>query len=553
MKTKVIVRTGGFKIMTNPDDYATIQRFLERMHQQEFVKSPVKQGGSVKWVNQKKLKAVWYTKRSLRDIVVHHSYLDEFRRYCKHLDISYVNEAPIAGDKTFLTMLPSYTPKPAQVPYVSFLSSPEHGRYRTLGASTGAGKTASHLAAIVRMGLRSITYIPANLRDNWLGAIDKFVNAEPDDVLYIAGKDALIEYQNKILAGDNKPAIVLMSIPTMRSYLATYDGGTFPMSPMEFLDKGGFGISGVDEAHKDAHYHMISSSVANCANHLYLSATIISDDEYLSDIQNRTMPVSGRCPVPPPSDHIEYKAYRYGYTQFIPKFKGMMGYSHAMLEGELAILPTLRDAYYLMLAKIIWAEYMVHRIAGEKALVYFSSTRMVHEFAEFLKTARVLKEAFSEMNVVEYKAGQAETVIEFADIIVTTVKKAGTGVDIANLTTVVQTISISSTAEVKQNIGRLRDLQDIPTRFIAVYSTDIDSQIKYQNKRLESIKDQVFKRSVVTLPIRLPYPTAEDFKFSKDAKTSARLEKLAESRRKAKKRGMKKNKTKPKRFNWGTV
>jgi hypothetical protein len=67
---------------------------------------------------------------------------------------------------------------------------------------------------------------------------------------------------------------------------------------------------------------------------------------------------------------------------------------------------------------------------------------------------------------------------------VTTIISAGTAVDKANLRTVIQTVSVSSTVANIQNLGRLRKLDDgKDVRFAYLYAENIRKQVQYHHRR----------------------------------------------------------------------
>ena len=57
--------------------------------------------------------------------------------------------------------------------------------------------------------------------------------------------------------------------------------------------------------------------------------------------------------------------------------------------------------------------------------------------------------------------------------------------DVPNLTTVIQTISIQSIQAVKQAYGRLRNLKDKEMRYYLIYCNDIPNQVSYMHSNKE--------------------------------------------------------------------
>ena len=77
-----------------------------------------------------------------------------------------------------------------------------------------------------------------------------------------------------------------------------------------------------------------------------------------------------------------------------------------------------------------------------------------------------------------------------SDICCSTVLKAGTGMDIPNLITVIQTISIYSLQSNLQSFGRLRKLDNRDLKFIWFWTSDIPNQTRLHHERLRLLQSE---------------------------------------------------------------
>jgi superfamily II DNA or RNA helicase len=74
-----------------------------------------------------------------------------------------------------------------------------------------------------------------------------------------------------------------------------------------------------------------------------------------------------------------------------------------------------------------------------------------------------------------------------ADVSVSTLLSAGTGVDIPMLTTVILTTSISSSQSNIQGFGRLRNIPNKKLRFVYFVCSDFPKQLEYHEKKKDML------------------------------------------------------------------
>lgn len=483
-KTKVIERTGGITIYWGDE---TVYDIFEELRNE-----------LTEWSTKKD----WKTKRTIRTVKARY-YIDDYpnrelrfhsefsdtvmnilRIHPKYHEFDIETLEPQHGTYAEMPRKDGRNPRGRQDEYVEFISD-QTKHIRILPAFMGVGKTACSLFSWSNLNVKIASILAPALVDNWKRAIGDFLDIDVEDpnvVRYVAGSDELIDYMNDLINGVNPWKIVIFSLNTMQGYITNYKEKDYPLTPDELFARGEFGVKNVDEAHRCMHFHMLLDMYSNIATHQFLTATLMREDKFLSDMENALFKMENRCEVDPPTNHVTLKTYAYRFRQKAPPHLGAMGYQHSKLETNIFKRKTVRDPYMLMLARIFYQDFMTKdRQEGDRALIYFATVNMVKEFAKFLK------KKMPDLKIITYLAGDSEEKFEGADVIVSTTKKAGTGTDIPKLTYVLQTIPISSIGENYQNVGRLRLIDGRATTFSYIWSPSITKHGEYHRKRLKDL------------------------------------------------------------------
>ena len=129
---------------------------------------------------------------------------------------------------------------------------------------------------------------------------------------------------------------------------------------------------------------------------------------------------------------------------------------------------------------------------GMKSIVFFGTVKMCELYVS------KLKKALPKYNVVKYTADDKITVMDDADIIVSTVLSAGTAVDIPNLVYALMTTAINSQQSNEQAKGRLRVIRDFPGMvpvFDYLVCESIPKHVEYDNNKIEFFRGKVKEHS----------------------------------------------------------
>lgn len=401
-----------------------------------------------------------------------------------------VNELPPqTGVPTTIPMVDWFSYREGQEKFADFLlNHPYHTRI--LPAFTGAGKTATALSVISALGVRAYIFVAPKLVPQWQGATNKFLVIIPDEICYIAGADAIIDAAQLAREGRFNYKIVLFSPNTIQAFLANFEEEDYGVTPEEFFALLGGGVKIVDEAHQWMEFNALLDSFINTAVNIYLTATLTQEQYFLKKMETMLYPPQHRCDVPPPPKHLNIVGYQYMIDRGkgIPQSKGPMGYNHAIFERYFKKNGNRRQAYFEMIYHAMNTYYFKrYPQKGLKALVYFSTTALVHKFVEFLRR----KEPNRIIN--EFIAGSDEDKLNNSDVVISTTKKTGTGTDLPGLVSVFQTINIAATGENLQNSGRIRVIDNegkdvfIEPYFVYFYSKEIERQEAYHHKRRQTL------------------------------------------------------------------
>jgi len=525
--TVVRILNSGFVVTPSPDFVHLLRDYLKRMYRYEFRKTAKRVGGAISFDSQRELKEKWCIELpNINEYRIHISYLTDFKVRFKDVKIDYLVSSLNPADKVSFAMVSSFSPRGEQPDWIEFLSTHNGQPHKALPATMGAGKTITFLAVLSEIGYRAYVMLPPFLSSRWLSEIEKFTDLDKKEYVYISGGTSLKSYMTTLEMGRNPFSIVLFSITTMRNYFRDYyiNPEEFIYSPQEFFAKAGFGVRGIDEAHKELHFHFTSTLYANCSRYIALSGTLDKDNEYLCEMGERLFPEDGRCPVGDvvaSTDCVVYKMY---YDTWTPKHMSSMGYSHVQYENQIRFNPTIRNAYFLYLAKIVYAEFVSKIVKdSDKCLVFMATVKLADMFDEFLRENAQVKDAFSSYNVGRLRAAEDDSKCDDLDIVITTVQRTGTGTDIPGLLTVFNTIPIADSGLQRQVLGRGRPRDDINPRYIRLYSPTIRKHVQYNVESLRILNDLCTSVTMRELPGSMPNPTTWD---KEQAKKTEGLERM---------------------------
>lgn len=383
------------------------------------------------------------------------------------------DEKLVAGRSIKLKMKNSFTPKPEQVDAIKYLAQPNPPYNKGLSLMTGGGKTVVTIAAIASRG-KAAMIVTSGLTEQWYQSFQKFTNVK-DRIVVVQGISSLM----KLLDSDEKPDIIIFSLETLRRYVAREENYHDLPTYEKFIEYFGIDTKVVDECHLNFRTNTIIDLHSNIRNNIYLTATFTSSNAQTRKIFNRIYPVNMRYGANVRDRYIEIWSYSYRY--YVPErcYAKFRGYNHNGYEKYFVKRPTkARWFFENVLVPVINVHYENRCKKGDRCLIFFSTLNMIMEAEKFFK------EQYPNRKVGVYIGESEDMEYNKYEIIISNAKKAGTGTDIKELYTVVNTISFASPTLTEQMLGRLRKLPDGTTpHYIEVVNVACLPHIKHRIAR----------------------------------------------------------------------
>lgn len=305
-------------------------------------------------------------------------------------------------------------------------------------------------------------------------------------VLIALGKQGLITQKfimisNKLLYG------------FLKHYESTNGDTTFyGCAPHELCEVLGVGFVIRDEVHQEFHFNFRLDLYTHVKKTLNLSATLISDNPIINTMYKWMMPMLTRFGNGTYNKYIDVIAVQYHMlNERVVRCQNLAfkSYSHVLFEQSIMKNAALTKQYFDFIYDIYAEHYLKDRQPGMKSLVFFATVDMCTCFADYM-SRRV-----DNLVVKRYTQEDDYSNILTAELVVTTLKSAGTAVDIPGLYVAIMTDSINSRQQNEQAVGRLRvmrgPLAHLNPKFIYLYCRTIPKQLEYHLNKREVLRDKV--------------------------------------------------------------
>lgn len=363
-----------------------------------------------------------------------------------------VKEEPLVSPrKIHVKMKKGFAPKDDEQAKVIEYMSQDTPYRKGVSTATGSGKTVSSIASIVKNGTAAIVIV-SGLMEQWIDQFHQFTDIG-DRIYLVKGSKSLME----LVMENDKPDVIVFSLETLRKYIQRKEQNYLDLPPYEaFLKYFGIGMKITDEVHMNFWTGTMIDLHSNVRNNIYLTATFTSSNRQTRRIFDKVFPVDMRWGEDHRFRYINFVSYQYKY--YIPEQSccSYMGYSHIKFEKYLLKGKHKRFEQFLetVLFPVVNMEYDNVCKPGQKCLIYFSTILAIKAARDWLKAR------YPNRKVGLYIGGSEQKAYEKYDIIVTNLKKAGTGTDIKNLYVLINTVSFKSVTLAQQLPGRLRKLPD---------------------------------------------------------------------------------------------
>lgn len=407
-----------------------------------------------------------------------------------------------------LPIQPHWNDREHQVEVIEYLSKPPPPVNKLVAIQTGKGKSYSSMRACQNIGKRVAVVVRPMYLEKWLEDMKRTYAFPAEEIMTIRGSAHLIALTQMAKAGLLTSRIILISNKTMQNWFKLYeDVGEdildlgYACLPDQFYELLQIGVRLIDEVHQDFHLNFKMDLYTHCPDSLSLSATLLSDDDFITNMYEVAYPPQERYKG---EAYHKYAAayailWRLKYPNKVrTRENGAVNYSHNAFEQSIMKNNDMLRNYIQMISDIVdFGHFRKDYKPGNRCLLFCYTTELCEMVVNHLKAR------YPNKDVRRYCAGEGdpfENLME-PDIIVSTLQSAGTAVDVPQLTTCILTTCVSSTAANVQGFGRLRELSD-GTRpdFYYLACEDIPKQIEYFEKKRVILRDRTVVNAVKYMP-----------------------------------------------------
>lgn len=372
-----------------------------------------------------------------------------------------------------------------QKEYVDILTDSERPNMLLMDMATGGGKGFCLAQSMLRWNMRTaLLLIPAYI-DKWIIEFQRYYNVTKEDIFVIQGGDS-IRWLFSVDKSELNFKIIIISLRTLMNFITDYQNGegeSYGGTPDELLTQLGVGLLATDETHQ--HYYSVYMSLLylNTQRLIAMSATLETNKKDIQRLYDVVFPKSKKLSgIYDPGRHVTVVAVDYNYQS--PrhlKYQRSRGYDHKLLEQTILKRTLLLRAYTDMILYYVERYYIRKRDEKselrDKCMLFFATIDMCTYM-----TAQI-RDAFPDLDIRRYVGEDPyENVIE-PDIIIGTPGGMSTGIDVPGLITVINTVSMISSQQNIQTLGRLRKRPNRDLYFVYFYTTQINTQAKSHKER----------------------------------------------------------------------
>ena len=350
-------------------------------------------------------------------------------------------------------------------------------------------------AAICELGVTTLIVL-GSLVDQWYKSLRMHTNIASHEIYVVQGIEPLKKLWEGIRNG-YRPKVLIFSTRTLFNYAVERKGPYLDLPSYAKLQEVlGIGMKIVDEVHMNFYTNTRIDLVSNIAHNIYLSATYDRNNYQGRRIFNMVFPKDLRFgeEFQKKFTTVHMLRYRLGIqVSDSQKMRTPKGYNHALYENFLRKRSEFFN-YFMktVVLPVIRMYYLNVRKPGQLMLILCQTRKFAIRLGEYLEKnlpSDISKSVFFSGEKGKYGADKNLK----CDIIISTHKSCGTGRDIKNLKSCLNTVSFASAPLSGQVLGRLREIPGEETIFIDIWNMEINSHIGHHNDRLEVYKTKALK------------------------------------------------------------
>lgn len=384
-----------------------------------------------------------------------------------------------ALDKIDVKMKPQFHDQEHQIKLIEKCSDPTPGM-KGLAMQTGKGKTYSAIKSWVNLGYRGLVIVNG-LVDQWIKSILEFTDIDKSMVY------KLQEFNSLALLAQNpkfRPHIFVASLKTLQLFSngdENYE--VLPWNYQEFLREYSIGVKIVDECHQSFHATVCMDLLSNVPYNMYCSATFMQTSKQARRIFDKVYPKSMQFGIDAYDKYVQVHWYNFAGEVLEKRCTKSRGYNHNKYEKELMIGERKFNTHVNELIAPMINQYFVNRYKpGFRALIFCSGL----DFVDALTTK--LAKLYPQFKVVSYVGGNEMSILDKADIIVSTIGKSSTGLDVKGLILAINTVSLKTPLLTSQMLGRLRKRDDVELIYVDRCDVNIPAHIRHAEERKMLLK-----------------------------------------------------------------
>lgn len=441
-------------------------------------------------------------------------HINQLKEFYAHLDmlnlkgdLIEVSQIPIPTPvKVKLQIQPSWGDREWQPPVIEYITSDKGPRQKFVDLQTGKGKSYCTMRGMEIFGYRTLIIVKPMYLEKWVEDMQRTMVLEPKDVMVIRGATQLMALLMMAEAGELESKIILLSNKTLQNWLKLYE-----KFRMDTLDQGyvctpdrmcevlGVGFRVIDEVHQDFHLNFKIDLYTNVAESTSLSATLLSDDDFMNKMYEIAYPAFSRYKGPAYDKYIAARAVIYRLRQpneMRCKDPVSKNYSHHVYEQWILKNEQRSANYFDLINTVFKGSYLANYKKPNRCIIFCASIAMCTVVTAYLQ------KRYPHLDVRRYVEEDPWDNLMEADVSVTTLQSAGTAVDIPDLTTVILTTAVSSSQSNVQGFGRLRKLSNgIVPEFNYFVCEDVPKHVDYHEKKRGILQDRAVSYKSISIGV----------------------------------------------------
>lgn len=357
----------------------------------------------------------------------------------------------------------------------------------SLNLRTGYGKTYCVAYSLTDLSIKTIIITPNDaIKQQWINTFLKMFEYKSKHIMNISGSNVI----NGIMLDEiniNDTNIFLVNHQTLHSYLFSNNAYEFS----KFFKKIKVGIKVYDESHLNFMNILLIDYFTNTERTWYLTATFDRSDKTESKCFQKafsSVEAFGKEESHALAEkHILYHVVNIN-SKISPKHRAKIFAFPGFTVPKYSDYIFFQDPEQTMYNTILKLLNIVKDLDG-KILIFVPLINAVDE------VVRKLKNDISNKKIMAYHSkiskSEKENIRDY-DIIVSTIKSTGTGVDIPGLRVVINTEALASKVLMEQTVGRLRPYaKDKDTYFFDIVDISIANCNYYFRARFKVVPNLV--------------------------------------------------------------